>query len=46
MQQKYVYAYNGVINFLRGILPVPQKGSRTLTAYSSTANLIWRNHFT
>lgn len=45
MQQKYVYAYNGVVNFLRGILPLPQKGSRIVTAYSG-ANLIWRNHFT
>ena len=45
MQQKYVYAYNGVVNFLRGILPLPQKGSRVVTAYSG-ANLIWRNHFT
>lgn len=46
MQQKYVYAYNGIINFLRGIFPVPQRGSRALNAYTSSANLIWRNHFT
>ena len=45
MQQKYVYAYNGIANFFRGILPVPHKGSRVLSAYSG-ANLIWRNHFT
>ena len=46
MQQKYVYAYNGIVNFIRGVFPFPQKGSRPLTAYTSTANLIWRNHFT
>ena len=45
MQQKYVYAYNGVVNFLRGIFPVPQKGSRVISAYTG-ANLIWRNHYT
>jgi hypothetical protein len=47
MQQKYVYAYNGIVNFFRGILPFPQSGSRALTAYASNgANLIWRNHVT
>jgi len=45
MQQKYIYAYNGIANFFRGLLPVPHKGSRVLSAYSG-ANLIWRNHFT
>lgn len=45
MQQKYVYAYNGIANFLRGIVALPQNGSRVVSAYSG-ANLIWRNHFT
>ena len=45
MQQKYVYAYNGIVNFFRGLIPIPQKGARAITAYSG-ANLIWRNHFT
>ena len=45
MQQKYVYAYNGVINWIRGVFPWPQKGARVISAYSG-ANLIWRNSYT
>lgn len=48
MQQKYVYAYNGIINWFRGFLVVPQKGGRLITAYKQSpgTNLIWRNHYT
>lgn len=31
MQQKYVYAYNGVVNWLRGALALPQRGARVIT---------------
>lgn len=47
MQQKYVYSYNSLFNFFRGLLPLPQRNARAITAYSqSSANLVWRNHFT
>lgn len=46
MQQKYVYAYNGVINWFRGALSLPQRGSRVVTQATSGQQLIWRNHFT
>ncbi len=45
MQQKYVYSYNALFNFFRGLLPLGQRNARVVSAYSG-ANLVWRNHFT
>jgi hypothetical protein len=46
MQQKYVYAYNGVLNWFRGALNLPMFGSRIVTASPSAQQVIWRNHYT
>lgn len=47
MQQKYIYSYNGVWNWFRGILPVLTRGSvAEAPAYGSTRTLVWRNHVT
>jgi hypothetical protein len=45
MQQKYVYAYNGIVNWFRGFLVFPNRGARIVSSYSSP-NLVWRNHVT
>jgi|APCry1669190770_1035315.scaffolds.fasta_scaffold132046_2 hypothetical protein len=46
MQQKYIYAYNGLFNWIRGLLWVPQKG-QLISAYKNQAStMIWRNHYT
>jgi len=45
MQQKYIYSYNSVYNWFRGILPVLTRGSVSeAPAYGSTRTLVWRNH--
>lgn len=47
MQQKYVYAYNGIFNWFRGFLVIPQKGARLVNPYHHpNTSFIWRNHFT
>ena len=47
MQQKYIYSYNGVFNWIRGLLPLTFGAERRVTPYSHPdVNFIWRNHFT
>ena len=46
MQQKYVYAYNGVVNWLRGVIALPQRSSQVISQSNASQQLVWRNHFT
>ena len=46
MQQKYVYAYNGVANWIRGVIAIPQRSSKVIAQNASSQQLVWRNHFT
>jgi hypothetical protein len=50
MQQKYVYAYNGAVNWVRGLLSIPSRSApREVNVYQMSQQgqtLLWRNHFT
>lgn len=46
MQQKYIYSFNGIANWLRGVITLPAKGTQAITQANSSHQLIWRNHFT
>lgn len=47
MQQKYAYAYNGLYNWIKGILWIPSNKAQLLSAYrNQQSNMIWRNHVT
>ncbi len=47
MQQKYAYAYNGLYNWLRGILAVPSTKAQLISAYNNQSKtLVWRNQVT
>ena len=47
MQQKYAYAYNGLYNWIRGIIWVPPTKAQMITSYGNAAKtLVWRNHYT
>ena len=49
MQQKYTYAYNGVFNWIRGLIPSVTRGAQQeVFTYSAATSktLVWRNHVT
>lgn len=47
MKQKYVYSYNGVANWLKGLLPL-ERNSKSVSTYHGSANqpFVWRNSIT
>lgn len=47
MQQKYAYAYNGLYNWIKGVLWIPSTKTQLIAAYGNQAKtLVWRNHYT
>lgn len=46
MQQKYVFSHNGIWNFLRGLVPIVQRGSTTVAPmHNQHQTFVWRNHY-
>jgi hypothetical protein len=47
MKQKYIYAYNGFMNFARGFGVLPELRSRVVApVYHPDKVFVWRNHVT
>jgi hypothetical protein len=44
MQQKYLYSYNTVWNFLRGFFLFRNRSSQRVTA-GAGQSLVWRNYY-
>ena len=46
MQQKYAYAFNGIFNWFRGLIPLPMSSTQRFVNpyYKPELNFIWRNH--
>jgi hypothetical protein len=47
MKQKYVFAYNGIWNFFRGVVPLPE--AKSLLVYPVQhpgKTFVWRNKVT